>query len=75
MHPALLRAYAAMLPRLEAEEDIRLVNALAAGSGSLRKHDLQSYLRGLERDARPRQPRRVASEAELAGMGIEVVRV
>ena len=40
-----------MLPRLQAEEDLRIVAAVAAGTGSMREQDRRSYMRQLSRQA------------------------
>ncbi|MFN3990056.1 MAG: hypothetical protein ACK4IS_07340 [Erythrobacter sp.] len=72
---ALLKAYAAMLPRLEAEEQLARVEAgvLAFGGGDKAERreairELQRRARGPGRRAKPAK----ASLADLAGMGIAV---
>lgn len=44
-------ALAAMLPRLEARADLRLVNAVALGTGSLKSADAKSLSKELVRAA------------------------
>lgn len=64
-----LNAYGAMLPRLDAEDTVRMVNAIAAGFGSMSKEDAARFQRNLD-DAlsagtTPQRPR-YASLADLA---------
>lgn len=77
MKPALLTAFARMLPRLQAEEDLRLVGVVAAGTGSMKRHNLTGFLRDLTRQARSARTERAqpVSSAELAAIGIRVVEV
>lgn len=74
MHPALVAAYWKMLPRLRAEEELRLVNAIAAGSNHLKPHALRDYLRGLEASL-GLSDRRPITEARAQAIGIRVHRV
>lgn len=76
MNPPLLNAYMSMLPRLQAEEDMRAVNVVAAGTGSLRDSDRRTYLADLRRAAtsglrRSEKPTR----KDLAAIGIKVEEV
>lgn len=74
---AVMNAYVAMLPRLEAEQTQRMVNALlAAGGHSMRKDLRAAYLRGLEDQAnggrvleRPMRPR----PGQLQRLGLRTV--
>lgn len=62
-----------MLPRLEAEEDLRLVSAVAAGTGSFKNAaDHRRYLGLLARATRPSGPAR--STSELQALGVKVIR-
>jgi hypothetical protein len=70
---ALLKAYAAMLPRLEAEEQLARVHAggLAFGGGEAREREkaigaLQQQARGPRAKVKPAR----ADPADLAAMGI-----
>lgn len=78
----LLRAYADMLSRLQAEETLQAVTAVALGTGSLRQHEARRLLSTLTRQARgyqatPARPLvRTAQEAavlmRLSGLPVEV---
>lgn len=81
----LLRAYADMLSRLQAEETLQMATAAALGAGSLRQHEARRLLAALQRQARgggrsaPRQRVPVARSAQeaaallrLAGVPVEV---
>jgi len=81
----LLRAYTAMLPRLQAEETLQMVTAVALATDSLRQHEARRLLALLQRQARggsrtsSRQRAPVARSAQeaaallrLAGVPVEV---
>lgn len=51
MHPALLEAYAVMLPRLQAQESLRRVTEHALGSGSLKQSAADEIMREWKREA------------------------
>lgn len=71
------RAYAVMLLRLEAEDELRLARAAGAGSGWMKPEDQRSYTRQLQRIAQGGQQRKpqYASPREAAeSMGIAIVR-
>lgn len=76
MKPALLDAFAAMLPRLQAEEELRAINAATVANGLVRPADSRLYLSALEARARvEREPARKATAADLASIGIQVEEV
>lgn len=72
---ALLKAYAAMLPRLDAEEQLSRVHAGALAFGGGEKRERESAIGALERQAKgPRGKAKPvkANPADLAAMGIAV---
>ena len=71
MRSPLLGAYARMLPRLQAEEELRLIAAVAAGTGAMKKNDQKSYLRRLASLAGTPK-KRPTTLAELQQMGFRV---
>lgn len=75
---ALVRAHAAMLPRLAAEESLLAVRRLSVGTGHLRADRVRSAIRGWETQARPHgRPARAqkASPHLMRGAGIGIRRV
>jgi hypothetical protein len=75
MPPALISAYAEMLPRLEAEEDLRLIANIAAGNGLLKRHAADEHRRELLKRANVGVPTRKASLSDVESMGIRVRKV
>jgi hypothetical protein len=79
MHPALLNAYSAMLPRLQAAENLRAAQIVAVGTGSMKKHDSQALLGQWNRQAgpakrlKPGKPGTQEFAATMAGAGLGVV--
>lgn len=73
-----MSALAAMLPRLQAEETLRLSSAVSLGSGTLRKEDASSFRADLLRAAEGDRPVRLSTPEErlsaAAALGISVVR-
>jgi hypothetical protein len=72
---ALLKAYAAMLPRLEAEEQLGRIHAGALAFGGGEKRDRERALAQLERQAKgpaARKNPKKANPADLAAMGIAI---
>lgn len=67
---ALLNSYAEMLPRLKAERDIRMMNVIGAGTGSLKKAAHQRFVRRLEREARGSESH---AHRDPWGLGIPVI--
>lgn len=72
-----LRAYAAALPRVLARESMRLAQAIAVGTGSIRTEDRRAVLSDWERASSAGQPvlratTREGHEAVTASMGIGV---
>lgn len=84
MHPALLGAYAEMLPRIQAAESLRLIEATAIGSGRLDKSHHRRALADLQAQAspgwrrrravRPESSQSLAAAATGAGIGLRVVK-
>lgn len=77
MPVTLVKAYAVMLPRLEAGEQLARVEAgvLAFGGSEKQKHERRQAIRDLERRARGPKRRskpKKANASDLAGMGIGV---
>lgn len=71
---ALVRAYVAMLPRLEAQEQLAAISAAALGSGHVKTNDARRAIAKLERQAQGGRRKAVkATPQVLAGMGIAVV--
>ena len=72
-----MRAFAAMIPRLDAEERLNAMTDHGAVVGGGKNHgsDRARHIRALEKAAQGGQRRRAAkaSPATLAGMGIGVV--
>ncbi len=73
---AVVRALAAKLPRLQAEEALLTVQAVALGSGTLTKDIAGQIMTALIKVAGVQTaPARKASAEDLGGMGIGVRRV
>lgn len=69
---ALIKGYAAMLPRLQAEEQLARIGATALGMGGGEKRDRDRAIAALEKQARgpvAKRPKK-ARPADLAAMGI-----
>lgn len=73
MNPALVNAYALMLPRLQAEEALLERMVIASGTNSLKKDADSRFVKQLNRTARISSGRRVRTLDDLRGMGIQVV--
>lgn len=62
---ALLTAYAEMQPRLDAERQLEMVHAVAAGSGQMKTADRKKWLEALQRQAElPRRSKHEAASLE-----------
>lgn len=73
MKPALLHSYIAMLPRVQAEDTLRLMDATGLGSGSFEKNAAQRMISNLRRIVNGgRRNSRKATTADLAARGIRV---
>jgi hypothetical protein len=77
MHPALLDACVTMLPRLEAAEQLRAIESVAAGSGRLAADAHRALISRLVREtgtrtpaARPRDAAEHARTLAAAGIGM-----
>jgi hypothetical protein len=69
----MIRAYVAMLPRIEAQERLAQINAIALASGNLEPADRRRTLDDLVRKAEGGTRRaRKAAPGDLKGMGIGV---
>lgn len=70
-----LGAYAEMLPRLRAREELASVNVIATGVGAGRTEDRQQLLRDLRQQAGLRLPPSKPKPEDLSAIGIGVRRV
>lgn len=71
----LLDAYAEMLARLQAEEELRTVQATMAGTGTMHRSDHSSYMRRLRERSNPERAfARVKTVQDLALTGMRVVK-
>jgi hypothetical protein len=61
-----------MMPRLDAEEQLGQVSALAVGTGSAKKSEADKYLRDLRRMAKGEKKPTARTVDELRAMGIPV---
>lgn len=77
MRPAVLNAYATMLPRLEAEKQLATERLVRAATGGMKQSHRLPLLAGLAKVARGgrRKRARKATAADLAAMGIPVEEV
>jgi hypothetical protein len=69
----MLQAHADAIPRLQAQESLRLAAAVAVGSGVLKRDDARAMVREWERQAdggRKRQPALKATPDDLQAMGV-----
>lgn len=79
MHPALLNAFSAMLPQLQAAENLRAAQIVGVGTGSMKKHDSRALLSqwsrqmGATKRLKPGKPGSQEFEATMAGAGLGVV--
>lgn len=71
MPEPVLNAYVKMLPRIEAEEELRMVRAMGAAWMEAPKQ--REYLRELQRRALGGKRQRGGSLASLEAMGVKVV--
>ena len=70
---ALVKAFIAMLPRLQAEEQLAAIESAQLGGGLVEQKDMQRRVHALEREALGgRRPRQTAAPdpGALADMGI-----
>jgi len=77
MPMVLLHAYSVMLPRLEAENDLRMWQALSMGSGWAKSEDVRNYVKGLQKIANGGKapPRKFQTPRQAAlAMGIPIVK-
>lgn len=75
MSPVLLNAYAAMLPRLEAEEALLQRKVIASASGTLRPATDRPFVASLQRAAGVHSGVKVRTLADLQKTGIPIVKV
>lgn len=64
--------YAQMLPRLQAEEQLRDYETTAAGAGQMKDADRKQFARDLRHQASGPRRAKKASTADLAAIGITV---
>lgn len=74
MPTAILAAFARMLPRLKAEQNLAGVTVIGVAVGSLNEDEKREILMNWHSLAPKPARRRVASVGEFAAMGIKVVR-
>ena len=76
---AMVRAYAAMMPRLQAQETLDAARSVSLGAGTLKDADRRQLVHRLELQAHPPGTgRRRAAPADpraLAMMGISVIEI
>lgn len=71
-----LRAYMAAMPRIEAMQQLRSVEAVTAGtSGQMKPQDRRQYVGELKRRSGARQKAKKATRGDLAALGIPVKEV
>ncbi|MBS3927097.1 MAG: hypothetical protein KGZ65_00130 [Sphingomonadales bacterium] len=71
-----LRAYMAAMPRIEAMQQLRSVEATTAGnSGQMKPQDRRRYVGELKRKSGARQKAKKATRSDLAALGIPVKEV
>jgi hypothetical protein len=81
MHPALLSAFITMLPRLQADENLRAAQIVGIGTGAMKREHSQPLLAewsrqsGAGRRLKAGKPGSAEHGAALAGAGIKVVTV
>jgi hypothetical protein len=73
MQPALVNAYAAMLPRLQAEELLLFRAAVQSATGGMKKEDDREWVRNLQRLSRAPAGRRIRTLDDLRATGMRVV--
>lgn len=73
----IVNAYAAMMPILEAEEQLTMINNVGVGTGSMKKEDSERIMRELIGLANSRKQKRESNTVTklmmLSNMGIQVV--
>lgn len=73
----IVNAYAAMMPVLDAEEQLTRINNTAIGTGSMKKEDSKRIMRQLSESVNNRKQKPEVSNASklmaLSCMGIQVV--
>lgn len=75
MSPALLNAYAEMMPRLEAEEAMLQRMVIASGTGNLKDGVDRRFMGQLQRSARATTGIRVRTVEDLQKTGLPVKKV
>lgn len=58
-------AYAKMMPRLQAEDTLRLVNATSFAFGSMKEDDAKAYSRSLQKQAGMERPVKRATNKDI----------
>lgn len=74
MRPALLNAYAEMLPRLQAEEALLARPVIASSTGQMKRGDAATFVRELKKLAKHHAGEQVRTVGDLVRAGIPVVR-
>jgi len=73
MPPVLVNAFAAMLPRLQAEETLLLRAAVQSATGGMKKEDDREWLRKMKQQAHVPAGRRIRTLDDLRATGMRVV--
>jgi hypothetical protein len=74
----MVHAHADAIPRLQAQESLRLAAAMAVGSGAMKRADAQRLVRDWRREAEPpgqRKQRRGNFIQQLQAIGIPIITV
>ena len=74
LRPGVLSAYVQMLPRLDAQQQLRDEQVTLSGSGQMKKDDRTRFVKRLQRMAQTKRRARKANEGDLAALGIKVVK-
>lgn len=72
MRPALVNAFAVMLPRLQAEETLMLRAAVASGTGSMKPEADREWLKAMQKQSGAPAGRRIRTLDDLRSIGIPV---
>lgn len=75
MKPALISSYANMIPKLQAEEDMRSIMVVSAGSGSMKRSDHRAYISQLKKRAGAHDSNvtKIETFGDLESLGIPVI--
>jgi hypothetical protein len=74
MKPALLNAYAEMLPRLQAEEALLARPVIASSTGNMKRGEASTFVKQLRRLAKMDRGQTMRTVGDLAKAGLPVIR-